>query len=363
MKAVFRVDASSDIGTGHVMRCLTLAEELRSRATDCTFICRDHTGNLGERITQHGFQVRLLRNQKDGNQLDNTDIAHASWLGCDWKTDADQTKGYLRNIQPDWLIVDHYALDARWEKYLSSSYRRLMSIDDIADRRHECDLLLDQNLFENILVRYQEKLPEPCIQLLGPHYALLQPEYAELRKQAKPRKAPLNHLLIFFGGADRHNLTKLTLLALERINTPFESVDVVISRQSPHYEEVKDQVAYSSKIQLYSDLPSLALLMMKADLAIGAGGATSWERFCLGLPSLVTTLAKNQRPINHGLHQMGLIKWIGDAETIRIDQVSSAIEKTLFLDDIGNWSERCMDVCSGQGTALVVDAMLKILSE
>lgn len=360
MKVIFRVDASKDIGSGHVIRCLTLAEELRNRAMDCVFICRNHTGNLAEKIAQHGFQIGLLPNQENSTQADNLDVEHASWLACGWQIDADQTKEYLQTIRPDWLVVDHYALDEKWERYLASSYRWLMVIDDIADRRHKSDLLLDQNLFDNRQARYQGKLPEKCIQLLGPQYALLQSDYVELRAQAKPRKLPLNRLLIFFGGSDSHNITGLTLSALEKINIPFVCVDVVISRLSAHYKQVKKQAMRSSKIQLHSDLPSLAQLMMKADLAIGAGGATNWERLCLGLPSLVITLADNQKPISRDLHQMGLIEWIGDVESIRIDQISAAIERVLFFCEINKWSERCMEACSGQGTALVADMIQKV---
>jgi UDP-2,4-diacetamido-2,4,6-trideoxy-beta-L-altropyranose hydrolase len=354
-----RTDASLQIGSGHVMRCLTLAEALRGAGGTIAFITRNHLGNLNDYIKSKGFNVHSLPDRNESN-LPESLSGYEKWLGVKQDQDAKDTIQALSGIRPDWLIVDHYALDARWEKYLANSYRRLMVIDDIADRRHECDLLLDQNLFEDMPIRYQGKLPEKCIQLLGPRYALLQPDYPRLRTQAKPRKAPLNHLLVFFGGADRYNLTGLTLSALEQINTPFECVDVVISRQSPYYEKVKDLAVHSPKIQLHSDLPSLAPLMMKADLAIGAGGAANWERFCLGLPSLVITLAENQRPVNRDLYQMRLIEWIGDVETIQINYVSSAIEGALSRNDIKNWSEHCMNACSGLGTSLVTDSMMKI---
>ena len=367
MRAVFRVDASLQIGTGHVMRCLTLAEMLRAQGGSCHFVCRAHTGNLIEQIKSKGFVVHTLPISEEitifeeGTKTEYMDnvLQHAIWLGTTQDQDALSTVSVLKELELDWLVVDHYALDIQWEKHLASSSRKLMVIDDIADRQHECDLLLDQNLFDDMTVRYQGKLPEKCVRLLGPQYALLQPEYAELRAQAKPRKATLNNLLVFFG-TDQYNLTGLTLSALEKIEIPLENVDVVISVHSPHYEKVKKQSMYSSRVHLYSDLPSLAPLMVKADFAIGAGGVTSWERFCLGLPSLVITLAKNQRPVSRDLHQMGLIEWIGDVESIQIDQVSSAIERVLSRDDIKNWSERCMVTCSGQGVSMVADTMLKM---
>lgn len=359
MKIVIRADASQQIGSGHIMRCLTLAASLRDSGANVEFICRAHLGNMNEHIKRNGFKVHSLPLSTESGTQQRL-IGYEQWLGVKQEADAKATIQALSAIQFDWLIVDHYALDVRWETHLARSYRKLMVIDDLADRRHECDLLLDQNLFEDMPIRYQGKLPEKCLQLLGPQHALLQPDYAELRKQTKPRKSPLNNLLVFFGGADRHNLTGLILSALEQSNISLKNVDVVISRQSPHYEQVKEQAERSPRVQLHSNLPSLAPLMLKADLAIGAGGATNWERLCLGLPSLVITLAENQRPISRDLHQMRLIELIGDVETIRTDHITSAIERALSRNDIKNWSEHCMDACSGQGSTLVTDSMLRI---
>lgn len=367
MRVVFRVDASLQIGTGHVMRCLALAEVLRTQGGDCCFICRAHTGNLIEQIKRKKFVVHTLPIDEEKAVLEGrTEIGHmsdmlqhSSWLVATQDQDALSTAIILKEVEPDWLVVDHYALDDCWEKSLVHNCGRLMVIDDIADRHHECDLLLDQNLFDDMSVRYKGRVPEGCIQLLGPQYALLHSDYAEFRLHVKPRKVPLNNLLVFFG-TDQYNLTELALSSLKKIKFPFESIDVVISKHSPCYENVKKQSVLSSKIHLHSDLPSLAPLMVKADLAIGAGGGACWERFCLGLPSLIVTLAENQRPVTQDLHRMSLVEWIGDVETIQIEQISTAFEKALSRDDIENWSERCMAVCSGQGATMVADTMMKI---
>jgi UDP-2,4-diacetamido-2,4,6-trideoxy-beta-L-altropyranose hydrolase len=359
VNVVFRVDSSEIIGSGHVMRCLTLAEALRGSGVAIEFITRDHPGNLNEYFMSRGFKTHLLPYQEmpESQQILS---GYEQWLGVPQAVDAAQTIEEVEGKVPDWLIIDHYALDREWEERLRPHTEKVMVIDDLANRNHDCDLLLDQNLFEDVSVRYQGKVPEECTQLLGPQYALLQPDYAELRTQAKLRKSPLNHLLVFFGSADRHNLTGLTISALEQINIPFERIDLVISRQSSHYKQVKTLTEHLPMVELHSDLPSLAPFMVKADLAIGGGGVTSWERFCLGLPSLVITLADNQRPVCSDLHNMNLIEWVGDVETIQIDQVSSAIQRILSLDDINNWSERCMAVCQGRGSAFVADTMLKL---
>ena len=235
-----------------------------------------------------------------------------------------------------------------------------MVIDDLANRNHECDLLLDQNLFEDLLTRYQKRVSGRCIQLLGPQYALLQTDYSQLHKNVKTRKQPLKNLLVFFGGVDQYDLTGLTLDALNNTNVYFDNVDVVVSKQSTNYNKIKKQIDSSSNMHLHSDLPSLSHLMIKADFSIGAGGSTNWERLCLGLPSLVVTLAENQKPVSRSLHNMGLIQWIGDVETIQVDCIKSAVENITSVKDIYNWSRRCMNVCSGDGVNNVIDKLLPI---
>jgi len=271
IKVAFRVDASAQVGTGHVTRCLTLANNLRSTGAECYFICRKDQDDLYKKVEGYKFAVYSLPiiNKKYKHKIG--DSIHASWLGCDWQVDASQTKEHLKHILPDWLVVDHYAIDYRWEIELKQYYKKLMVIDDLADRQHNCDLLLDQNLFLNSTKRYKGLIPDGCIQLLGPQYALLQPEYAKLRSGVYPRNEPHNNLLVFFGGVDQYNLTGMTISALERINIPFKFVNIVISRQSPYYFRLKNQISQFPKVSVYSDLPSLAPLMIKADLAVGAG--------------------------------------------------------------------------------------------
>lgn len=347
------------IGTGHMMRCLTLAEGLRNQNSNCTFICRGNNEAILDRIIQNKFKLYVLPVQAIA---DKASLVHDEWLGCAWEIDAEQTNNILKDVQPDWLIVDHYSLDSRWEKRLSCNYRKLMVIDDIADRQHICDLLLDQNLFLDMSRRYQDKVPNQCVQLLGPEYALLHPIYAKSRSVVKNRTLPLKNLLVFFGGVDMGNMTGLTLTALTNMDYPFPSIDIVISKHSPNFNEIYQRVNEVPNIQLHSDLPTLSPLMVNADLAIGAGGATSWERLCLGLPSLVITLAENQRKMNQDLHMMGLIRLIGDIDTIKEDEISAGIKEILNLQEIGRWSKQCMEACSGNGVALVIDAMQKIFN-
>ena len=187
MKITFRTDASLQIGTGHVMRCLTLADALAARGAYCQFICRAHDGNLIEFIRRKGLTAHPL---PAGAALPRspTDPTHAAWLGATQAEDAEACAPILAAQRPDWLIVDHYALDARWERALAPHYRKLMVIDDLADRPHSCDLLLDQT-FGRDAADYRPLVPADCRLLCGSHYALLRPEFAALRPYSLQRRA------------------------------------------------------------------------------------------------------------------------------------------------------------------------------
>jgi len=202
LKILIRTDSSVQIGTGHVMRCLTLADELRERGAEIVFVCRDFAGNLC------GYT--------EGN------LKHAAWLGADWQTDARQVEEIIKdfNTHPDWLVVDHYALDERWERYLRSYVKKIMVIDDLADRPHDCDLLLDQNFYENLESRYDGLAPSGCKKLLGPKYALLRPEFREERKNLRKRDGYVKRIMIFFGGSDPTNETTKALEAVRMLNRP-----------------------------------------------------------------------------------------------------------------------------------------------
>jgi len=345
-----RVDASTTISTGHVMRCLTLADALAKKGAYVEFICREHEGHLCNLIEMHGFVVHRLPAPIEGFEAETIPF-HAGWLGASWQEDAEQTSDVIKSlgIKPDWLIVDHYALDHRWEEKLRPLVGRIFVIDDLADRNHDCDLLLDQNLIVDMETRYTEMVPAECSMLLGPEYALLQPIYAELHDRIPPREGPVRRILISFGGADSENLTGRALAAFLSLNRPDIEVDVVLSEGSPYFSAVRERVAGHANIHLYNTLPTLAPLMAKADIAIGAAGTTSWERLCLGLPALVVTLAENQRPIADGLHRKGLVRWLGHKDEVTEQIIKEALTKLIgqAIDD--RWSIHCHSTVDGRG--------------
>ena len=352
------------IGSGHVMRCRTLARELQRRGAAVSFLCRRQTGDLISLLEQE-FPVLALPEQPlapceglEGREL------YGGWLGCSQATDAAQCLQALAQAgitSASWLVADHYGLDARWEAQLlagladSDATPRLLVIDDLADRPHQADLLLDQNFFgEATDQRYQGLVPPQCRQLLGPHYALLGPEYTQLHPLVPPR-TELRRVLVFFGGVDPANLTGRALEALMDPALAHLAVDVVLGRQSPHRKAVEELMARRPHTTLHGPLPSLAGLIARADLAIGAGGATTWERACLGLSSLVVAIAANQLPLAQALDQASHLQLLGDGASVSVEKIRSAMLARIAQPAHGGAGSVLTD---GAGSTRVADLIL-----
>jgi spore coat polysaccharide biosynthesis predicted glycosyltransferase SpsG len=226
-----------------------------------------------------------------------------------------------------------------------------MVIDDLADRIHDCDLLLDQNLFTEMAHRYDGKVPDKCGLMMGPAYALLQP-------RVPPREGPIRRILVYFGGTDTDNFTGMSIAAFLGLGMTEVVLDVVINTTSPNAQSIRQQVSGHRQISLHEDLPSLAHLMVKADLAVGAGGATSWERCCLALPSLVITLAENQKPIASELAKHELIRWLGHKNEVSQATLARALKEICSAALSPDWSNRCHQRVDGRG----VDRVTNILT-
>ena len=307
---MFRVDASLRIGNGHLMRCLTLAEELRAQGAECLFICRKHEGNLLDRIEKQGYQVRALTGADNEvfYRSQRAVPAHADWLGTDWGSDAAETLQALSGEVADWLVVDHYALNWRWEQALRVACRSLMVIDDLADRRHDCDLLLDQNLGRKG-EDYDGLIPAGTVRLIGPSNALLRREFAGLREASlSARQLPqLKRILVTMGGVDKDNATGQALTALSAcLLKPELQITVVMGPKAPWLRQIQEQAEQMNcATRVLVDVKDMAQLMAESDLAIGAAGGTAWERCCLALPSIVCVLAENQLQGGRALQQAG----------------------------------------------------------
>lgn len=361
MNVIFRTDASLLIGTGHVMRCQTLAHALRDKGADCRFVCREHPGNMIDYLRRQGFDVVSLPipdSCQPNSETDALQLAHATWLGCDWATDADQTRVGAGEMIVDWLIVDHYALDARWEQALRPVYRKLMAIDDLADRAHVCDVLLDQNMVEKIDTRYHGKVPEHCTCLLGPEYALLRPEFNALRPASLARRQmpELSRLLVFMGGSDEENETSKVVDGIKQANRKWQHIDVVVGQSFPAIQALKNDLAGFPSATLHVQTSDMARLMTAADLAITAGGSVTWEKCALGLPSLVAIQGDNQHPIATKMHECGAQITLGLASELTPATYAHYLD-AVRLDALSAMIQSAAAICDGSGFASVLNIL------
>ncbi|UZZ08821.1 UDP-2,4-diacetamido-2,4,6-trideoxy-beta-L-altropyranose hydrolase [Ectopseudomonas mendocina] len=355
MKIAFRADASLRMGCGHIMRCVTLADALKQKGAQCHFFCREHPGDLIELVRGKGHVVHVLSCETD-SPIGRGELAHASWLGATQDQDARACLPNLKELQPDWLIVDHYALDFRWEERMRPFCRRLMVIDDLADRTHQCDLLLDQNLGRE-RSDYAGLVPKGCFLLVGPQYALLRPEFAALRGASlKRRDEPcLRNILISMGGVDAPNATSRVLEALTECVLPDGcQLTVVMGPKAPWLKQVRDAAsAMSCQTEVLVNVTDMGALMMSSDLSIGAAGSTSWERCCLGVPSIILVLAENQRFISFELDKAGAAKAISLDEGNLEVQLKEVIDSYQIPVHLKETSIKAASVCDGAGVERV----------
>lgn len=316
MLVVFRADASLEMGSGHVMRCLTLADELKREGHECHFICRQHDGHLGNVIVNKGHTLYLLPCMPTVSLNGHGEVenGYANWLGSHWEQDARQTCELISSLSVDWLVVDHYGLDFRWEQEILKIVPELMVIDDLANRKHACSLLLDQNLGRRVH-DYCELVPSATTLLLGPSYALLRPAFGSYRDSSIRRRAKgsMRKILISLGGTDQSNLTGKVLDQLaDVLNSQEIECDVVLGNQSPHLESIRSKsIDLPFRTRVLVNVSDMEQLMLQADLSIGGAGGTSWERCCMALPTLVLILADNQLPGAKALAAQGAAEIIG----------------------------------------------------
>jgi UDP-2,4-diacetamido-2,4,6-trideoxy-beta-L-altropyranose hydrolase len=366
MKIAFRADASLQIGTGHIMRCLTLAGALAARGAECVFICRPHAGNLLDLISSKGYTAHALPDCQaptgaNSQPASETPLAHSHWLNATQAADAQACAEILAQLQPDWLVVDHYALDARWEQALKPHYRKLLVIDDLADRPHVCDLLLDQT-FGRDAADYSTLVPSNCHLLCGSQYALLRPEFAALRPYSLQRRTQpeLRELLITMGGVDKDNATGQVLQALSTCPLPVDCrITVVMGATAPWLEAVRAQAQNMPwPTRVLVGVSNMAQLMADSDMAIGAAGATSWERCCLGLPTAMMVLAENQIYAARLLEKAGAVQTLTSAPDLVAQLQAFIYQVNSDSSEMKKLIASASDITDGYGCERVTDRLI-----
>lgn len=335
MLAVIRADASTSIGSGHVMRCLTLAHRLKKeKNVKVVFVMRVLPGNLIGVVEKQGFEVLKLLPANQKYSLNG----YGLWLTVPMEVDARQTidllQPYLREHGcdvVDRLIVDSYALDEQWELMLRPYCREIMVIDDLANRRHYCDILLDQNFYLNKDVRYAGLVPEHCKMLLGPEHALLREEFYEAKKHLRKRDCTIKNILVFYGGSDLTNETEKAIKALVQLHDEGYNftVDIITGVSNSRREKIKKICSKYHFFHYYCQVSNMAEFMNKADLMLGAGGSTTWERLYMELPALVTAVAENQVKCCEECGKAGLIDYVGPANCVEADKIKEYVKLRL----------------------------------
>ena len=342
MKLVFRVDASSKIGSGHVYRTRNLAIELSKNGHEILFVTRSDEGNLIN-LLKKDFDVLVLP-----KNIENKNFNKENYLfNFDQINDAEKTFELItQSIFKDFnfLLIDHYFIDSIWHKHfkklatkLSYNYK-LIVIDDKANRRHLSDILIDQNYFlPTYKDRYRNLVPETCVQLLGTKYTIIPSVYKELHKVAQPRNS-ISRILIFFGGSDHNEYSYKVIKKL--MNKKFSKyyVDIIMGIKNKNIELIRTLISDNKKIVLHTNLENLAFLITRADYSIGAGGSTNWERACLGLPGSVLSISEDQIPICKSLAKNNFINYfenidslLKNLEIILLEKDSSFIEQSTNL--------------------------------
>ena len=320
MKIAFRVDASNAIGTGHVIRCITLARLFKERGADIQFICRSHEGHLSELIIKNNFNIKLISQSKPINKEKNSGNNYLNLLGVSQIRDAEETTESIKNQKPDWLIIDNYALDYKWENLLSSYSKNIMVIDDLPNRKHTCNLFLNYNYTKLTIKDYKNFLSKNSKILLGPKYALLSFEYTNLRKKfLKHPTNKISNILLSLGGSDNENITSFVIDVLSETEFSHLKLNVVIGMNNKNRDIILQKVNKRANTFIHEGLTNVASLLANTDLCIGAGGLSTWERICLAVPSLVFCVSQNQKPAFELLLKENLIQSAGT--TINLSKV------------------------------------------
>lgn len=324
MNVLFRVDSSSQIGSGHLMRCLTLAGQLKKQGEEVAFICRDLEGNLTELVRKQGYELHLLpRTAKD-----DTLTGYAAWLTVSQERDAEETISIIGKLSAvNRLVVDSYAIDETWEKLLRPYVQEIFVIDDLANRRHDCDVLLDQNYYLDKEHRYDGLVPEACKLLLGPEHALLREEFYEAKKHLRKRDGSIHNVLVFYGGSDLTDETTKAIHALIELNLSGVTADVIVGASNGQNDRIRELCSQHEFLHYHEQVSNMAEFMNNADLMLGAGGTTLWERIFLGLPAIVTATAANQVEACECCSLAGYIEYIGIYSDVSSEDICREINK------------------------------------
>lgn len=344
MEVHFRVDSSNTLGLGHLSRCLNLADRFGTLGHECKFFCRDLPGHFTSWVTERGHEAYILQDlvsvKKNIDEKEDYNLYLKS--------------RYLLNT-PDWIVVDSYLLGKEWEEFAKNSSSRLLVIDDFIDRPHSADLYLNQNLILSDTQSLERNGIKVERFLLGPQFALLSSEYSKLRKSSQPRSGFVEKIFVYFGGVDEKDYLTRSLKCIHNVFSDLVSVVLVAPEMGPNYQSVLNFCANHQNIQVFRAGASLANLMMESQLAIGACGSTTWERACLGLPSLGVAFSRNQALVAKNAGEAGACYILPESLSRFEIELSAKLTELKEFGLTKSWSEKCFEVCDGFGSQRIAN--------
>ena len=324
------------------MRCMALADTLQKNF-EINFITRSLEGSLISDIQKKGFGIfRFYSNSEKINE----------------KNDAQKTISLIKKHSgsKNILIVDNYQLSKKWETDVKPFVHKLIVIDDLSNRLHNCDLLIDQNLHTKVNGLYKGLIPSNCIKLIGPKFSMIRKEFRMMRKSVKPRTFPIKKILVSFGGSDIENQTPVALNSIKKMNGKI-NVDVVVGKANKCKKTLKIFCNKNKHFTYHEQIDNIADLMLSSDLSIGSSGSTTWERCCLGLPAIVSISSNDQRDIANSLSRKKCIINLGDVKKLKESSYINVITN-LKKNDLRNMSKNSMSLVDGNGTQRILKHIL-----
>ena len=358
--AIFRVDSSYNIGTGHVIRCLNLARVFINYGIKVIFICRNLKGNLINLIEKE-FQVLVLEDyQKETTR--NNDKKFISDISTNQVLDALNTISLIESLNIQnfcYLIMDHYFLDRKWEEVIQNKYKKdenklfkMLVIDDLFNREHSCDFILDQNIIAQ-KNPYLNLINQNTNCLLGPYFALLSSEYS-LKKKSIVKRNTIKTILVFFGGIDKNNLTTKVINILSNNKFKDKIVNIVVGKNNKELKNIKKITKSKKNFNLFVQIDSLANLLFKSDLVIGGGGVNSWERECMEVPTILISLSQNQLKLAKSITELGKVKYLGHFDQLQDGVISESIAKEIDQQSLRNKKGYFIDGFGANRVALLL---------
>lgn len=328
---VFRVDANSEIATGHFMRCLSIADALYRHNFKILFIAQTLSDSLLGILKDRGYKFVAINTLSGMGIHSFKKEINNIWSQQAQEKDAKETIKILNQKICKMMFVDHYFLSQPWEKTIRPYAEKLIVIDDLADRIHHCDILMDDNLMPGMKNRYEGMVDGECRLLLGPQFSVFREEFLRYRDIGIKRNKPAKNILISFGGVDADNLTEFVIKSLLFTGIEDKKIEVVMGGSNPNARRIRNQYIHKN-INFHVQTDKMALLMANADLAIGAAGHTAYEYAAMSLPSILIPMSALQASFSKEMDAYGATITFDLKESSSLEGVGDFIDQ--IADDV-----------------------------